>query len=178
MLRVDVNALRYQVPGGMLSNLVSQLKNAGQLKMLDAVLEEVPRVRRDAGYPPLVTPTSQIIGTQAVFNVLSGERYKMVSKEFVGIIAGEYGKTPAEIDPEFIKKILGGREPITCRPADMLQPELDRLRGEISSYIEQDEDVLSYALFGSVAVDFFKRRQTKKYRVDDNADPKNGVHTV
>ena len=146
--------------------------------MLDAVLEEVPRVRRDAGYPPLVTPTSQIIGTQAVFNVLSGERYKMVSKEFVGIIAGEYGKTPAEIDPEFSKKILGDRKPITCRPADMLQPELDRLRGEISSYIEQDEDVLSYALFGSVAVDFFKRRQSKKYRVDDNADRKNGVHTV
>ena len=178
VLRVDVNALRYQVPGGMLSNLVSQLKNAGQLEMLDAVLEEVPRVRRDAGYPPLVTPTSQIIGTQAVFNVLSGERYKMVSKEFVGIIAGEYGKTPAEIDPEFSKKILGDRKPITCRPADMLQPELDRLRGEISSYIEQDEDVLSYALFGSVAVDFFKRRQSKKYRVDDNADRKNGVHTV
>lgn len=178
VLRVDVNALRYQVPGGMLSNLVSQLKNAGRIDLLDAVLDEVPRVRCDAGYPPLVTPTSQIVGTQAVFNVMSGERYKMVSKEFSGVIAGEYGRTPAEIDPEFRRKILGEREAITCRPADQLRPELERLREEIKSYIEQDEDVLSYALFGSVAVDFFRRRQSRKYRVDENADRATGVHTV
>lgn len=178
VLRVDVNALRYQVPGGMLSNLVSQLKSAGRSELLEAVLEEVPRVRRDAGYPPLVTPTSQIVGTQAVFNVLSGERYKMVSKEFTGIIAGEYGKTPAPIDPEFSRKILGEREPITCRPADLLEPELERLKDEIKPYIEQEEDVLSYALFGAVAVDFFKRRQEKKYHVDDKADKKHFVHTV
>ena len=178
VLKVDVNALRYQVPGGMLSNLVSQLKNAGKSELLPEVLGEVPRVRADAGYPPLVTPSSQIVGTQAVFNVLSGERYKMVSKEFTGLVAGEYGRTPAPIDLDFKKKILGDRPEITCRPADLLQPELDKLREEVAPYAEQEEDVLSYALFGQVALDFFKRRQSKKYHVDENADKKSGVHTV
>ncbi|MGM9684542.1 MAG: oxaloacetate decarboxylase subunit alpha [Eubacteriales bacterium] len=179
MLRVDVNALIYQVPGGMLSNLVSQLKQAGKSDKLTEVLEEVPRVRADAGYPPLVTPSSQIVGTQAVFNVIGGERYKMVTKEFKGLIQGQYGKTPVEIDPEFAKKIIGDAPRITCRPADNLKPELDELRSKISQYIEQDEDVLSYALFEQVAVKFFEYRKAKKYQLDaENSDPTVGVHSV
>ena len=156
VLGVDANALLYQVPGGMLSNLVSQLIQAGKSDKLTEVLEEVPRVRADAGYPPLVTPSSQIVGTQAVFNVISGERYKMVTKEFKGLVRGEYGKTPAEISPEFRKKIIGDETPITERPADALAPELDRLREEVKPFAIQDEDVLSYALFEQVAVKFFE----------------------
>ena len=125
VLKVDVNCLLYQVPGGMLSNMVSQLKQMGQSDKLNEVLEEIPRVREDAGYPPLVTPTSQIVGNQAVLNVIMGERYKNVSKEFKGIVRGEYGRTPAPIKPEFVKKILGNEKPITHRPADDLKPELD-----------------------------------------------------
>ena len=161
VLKVDVNALLYQVPGGMLSNLVSQLKQAGKSELLSAVLEEVPRVRADCGYPPLVTPSSQIVGTQAVYNVLMGERYKMVTKEFKGIIHGDYGTTPMPIDPEFQKMILKGEEPITCRPADLLKPELDELRAKAADYIEQDEDVLSYALFDQVATANLKFIQKK-----------------
>ena len=130
MLAVDANALIYQVPGGMLSNLLSQLKQAGKEDKLEEVLKEVPRVRKDAGYPPLVTPSSQIVGTQAVFNVIMGERYKMVTKEFKGIVRGEYGRTPVPIDPEFRKKIIGDDTPIDCRPADLLEPELDKLKKE------------------------------------------------
>ena len=179
MLKVDVNALIYQVPGGMLSNLVSQLKQAGKSDKLTEVLEEVPRVRADAGYPPLVTPSSQIVGTQAVFNVIGGERYKMVTKEFKGIIQGQYGRTPMEIDPEFAKKIIGDAERITTRPADAIAPELDALREKIKPYIEQDEDVLSYALFEQVALKFFEYRKAKKYGIDaDNSDAALGVHTV
>ncbi len=176
-LKVDVNALRYQVPGGMLSNLMSQLKQAGKEDKLVEVLEEVPRVRADVGYPPLVTPSSQIVGTQAVFNVLTGERYKTVTKEFKGVVRGEYGKTPVAIDPEFRKKILGDAEPIDHRPADDLAPELDTLRASIpAGYLEQDEDVLSYALFEQVALKFFEHRKNQKYGIDKNAS--NGVHTV
>lgn len=179
VLNVDVNALIYQVPGGMLSNLVSQLKKAGKSELLPAVLEEVPRVRADAGYPPLVTPTSQIVGTQSVFNVLLGERYKMVTNEFKGIIKGEYGATPAPINPDFAKKILGGEKPITCRPADLLEPELEKLRGEIPQYVEQEEDVLSYALFDQVAVKYFEHRKMQKYGLDEtSADAKNGIHNI
>ena len=178
-LKVDVNALLYQVPGGMLSNLMSQLKQAGKEDKLVEVLEEVPRVRADVGYPPLVTPSSQIVGTQAVFNVIGGERYKMVTKEFKGVVRGEYGKTPVAIDPEFAKKIIGDDEIISHRPADDLKPELDELRSKIANYIEQDEDVLSYALFEQVAVKFFEHRKAKKYNLDaDNADAKLGIHTV
>ena len=178
-LKVDVNALIYQVPGGMLSNLMSQLKQAGKEDKLTEVLEEVPRVRADVGYPPLVTPSSQIVGTQAVFNVLNGERYKMCTKEFKGVVRGEYGKTPVAIDPEFIKKIIGDEKIIDYRPADDLAPELDKLRAEIpAGYIEQDEDVLSYALFEQVALKFFEYRKNQKYGVDANADAANGVHTV
>jgi len=179
-LKVDVNALIYQVPGGMLSNLMSQLKQAGKEDKLTEVLEEVPRVRADVGYPPLVTPSSQIVGTQAVFNVLTGERYKTVTKEFKGVVRGEYGKTPVEIDPEFVKKILGDdAKVIDYRPADDLKPELDELRAKIpAGYIEQDEDVLSYALFEQVALKFFEQRKNQKYGIDANADKDAGVHTV
>ena len=178
VMKVNVNALINQVPGGMLSNLVSQLKQAGKSDLLDAVLEEVPRVRADAGYPPLVTPSSQIVGTQAVFNVLNGERYKMVTKEFRGLVRGDYGKTPVAMDPEFVKKIIGDAEQITCRPADLLKPELEELRAKIPQYMEQDEDVLSYALFDKVALKFFEYRKNQKYGVDANADAANAVHTV
>ncbi len=179
VLKVDVNALLYQVPGGMLSNLVSQLKAAGKSELLQQVLEEVPRVRADAGYVPLVTPTSQIVGTQAVFNVLTGERYKQVTKEFRGIIHGDYGKTPAPIDPEFSKKILKGEEPITCRPADLLPPELDTLREKMKLYETQEEDVLSYALFEQVATKFFEKRRAKQYGIDAaNCDAETKTHIV
>lgn len=128
VLGVDINTLKYQVPGGMLSNLVSQLKQQGKEDKLDEVLKEVPEVRKDLGYPPLVTPTSQIVGTQAVLNVLMGERYKMVTKETKGICKGEYGRTPVPIDDEFRKKIIGNEKAITCRPADLIKPELEKLK--------------------------------------------------
>ena len=179
VLKVDVNALRFQVPGGMLSNLVSQLKQAGQSEKLEEVLAEVPRVRKDAGYPPLVTPTSQIVGTQAVLNVIGGERYKMVSKEFKGMVRGDYGTCPAPVSDEFRKLIIGNDEPITCRPADKLAPELDKLRAECAQYMEQEEDVLSYALFEQVATKFFEYRKAKKYNLDaDNGDKELEVHPV
>ena len=179
MLAVDTNALLYQVPGGMLSNLLSQLKQAGKADQLIEVLEEVPRVRKDSGYPPLVTPTSQIVGTQAAFNIIMGERYKTVTKEFKGLIKGDYGKTPVEIDPEFRKKILGDEKPIDCRPADLLKPELSKLREECAEWIEQEEDVLSYAQFGQVAVKFFEQRRNKKYGIDGaHADMEKQVHPV
>ncbi|MBQ2988605.1 MAG: oxaloacetate decarboxylase subunit alpha [Clostridia bacterium] len=179
VLKVDVNALLYQVPGGMLSNLVSQLKQAGQSEKLLEVLEEVPRVRADAGYPPLVTPSSQIVGSQAVFNVIGGERYKMVTKEFKGIVRGEYGKTPVAISPEFRKKIIGDETPIMGRPADSIPPELDKLREEVKPWAIQDEDVLSYALFEQVAVKFFESRKAKMYGLDaKSADFENKVHNV
>ena len=178
VLRVDVNALRYQVPGGMLSNLVSQLKQAGKSDKLEEVLAEVPRVREDAGYPPLVTPTSQIVGTQAVLNVLSGERYARTTKEFRGLVRGEYGRTPAPVSPEFRKKIIGDLEPIECRPADLIAPELDSLREKVAPYAIQDEDLLSFALFENVAVKFFEWRKRQMYKLDENSDPSIGVHTV
>ncbi len=184
VLKVNVNALMYQVPGGMLSNLISQLKQAGKSDKLNECLAEVPRVRADAGYAPLVTPTSQIVGTQAVFNVIAGERYKMVTKEFKGLVRGEYGKTPAPIAPEFVEKILGkDAELIDHRPADDLAPEMDTLRekcrrwaidGKIS-----DEDVLSYALFEQVAAKFFDNREKKLLGIDGtNSDSGLGVHAI
>ena len=179
MLEVDTKALIYQVPGGMLSTLVSQLKQAGREDKLEEVLLEVPRVREDAGYPPLVTPSSQIVGTQAVFNIIGGERYKMVTKEFKGLVRGEYGRTPVPMDPEFIKKIIGDEEPITCRPADMLEPELEKTRKEMAEWYEQEEDVLTYALFGQVAVKFFEKRRNKKYGIDgSHLNMEEQVHPV
>ena len=179
MLAVDANALIYQVPGGMLSNLLSQLKQAGKEDQLEEVLKEVPRVRKDAGYPPLVTPSSQIVGTQAVFNVIMGERYKMVTKEFKGIVRGEYGRTPVPIDPEFRKRIIGDESPIDCRPADLLEPELEKLKKECAEWTEQEEDVLSYAQFGQVAVKFFEDRRNKKYGIDGkHSDKEKMIHPV
>ncbi len=179
LLASDAKALIYQVPGGMLSNLVSQLKGAGKEDKLSEVLAEVPKVRADCGFPPLVTPTSQIVGTQAVFNVILGERYKTVTKEFKGLVKGEYGKTPVEIDPDFRKKIIGDEQPVDCRPADLLSPELDKLREEIKPLAEQEEDVLSYAQFGAVAEKFFERRRNRRYGVDtDGADFKNKIHSM
>lgn len=179
MLATNTNALLYQVPGGMLSNLLSQLKQAGKADQLEDVLKEVPRVRKDSGFPPLVTPTSQIVGTQAVFNVIMGERYKTVTKEFKGLVKGEYGKTPVEIDPEFQKKIIGAEQPVTCRPADLLKPELDEMRKECSEWTEQEEDVLTYAMFPKVAPKFFEQRRNKKYGVDGkHSDAANKVHPV
>ena len=179
VLGVDINTLKYQVPGGMLSNLVSQLKQQGKEDKLDEVLKEVPRVREDLGYPPLVTPTSQIVGTQAVLNVLMGERYKMVSKETKGICKGEYGRTPVPIKEEFRKKIIGDEKAITCRPADLIKPELERLKKECAEWTEQPEDVLSYALFDQVAVKFFEKRRAEKYKVDkDLVDMKDKIHYV
>ena len=178
-LKTDVNALIYQVPGGMLSNLVGQLKSLGALDKYDEVLAEVPNVRKDLGYPPLVTPTSQIVGTQAVFNVVSGERYKMVSAETKGVLKGEYGRLPAAPNPEVVKKVLGDEKPITCRPADLIKPELAKYREKIKQYIEQDEDVLSYALFPQVALNYFKYRQANKRKVDTLVgDVANGIQPV
>ena len=179
MLAVDANALIYQVPGGMLSNLLSQLKQAGKSDKFEEVLKEVPRVRADAGFPPLVTPTSQIVGTQAVFNVILGERYKTVTKEFKGLVKGSYGKTPAPIDPEFRKKILGDEQPIECRPADLIEPELEKLKAECAKWSQQDEDVLSYAMFGQVAEKFFEKRKDKQLGIDaEHADKANKVMPV
>lgn len=180
MLGVDANTLLYQVPGGMLSNLVSQLKQAGKEDKLEDVLREVPMVRKDAGYPPLVTPTSQIVGTQAVYNVIMGERYKMVTKEFKDMVAGKYGKTPMAIDPAFRKKICGDMEIIDCRPADLLKPELEKLKAELNpDFNEQEEDVLTYAQFGQVANKFFEERRNKKYGIDGaHLDLTNKVHPV
>jgi oxaloacetate decarboxylase alpha subunit len=179
VMGVDVNTLIYQVPGGMLSNLVSQLKQANKLDKYDEVLKEVPRVRAEFGYPPLVTPTSQIVGTQAVMNVMTGERYKMVPKESKALVKGEYGKTPAPISDEIRKKILGDEEPITCRPADLIQPELENIKSKMKVYMEQDEDILSYAMFPQVAENFFKNRQAQKYKIDSNlVDYENRTHPV
>ncbi len=179
VMGVDVNTLKYQVPGGMLSNLVSQLKQQGRENDLDKVLEEVPKVRADLGYPPLVTPSSQIVGTQAVLNVLMGERYKMVSKETKGIVKGEYGKCPGEIDPELVKKIIGDEERITCRPADKLKPELENMKKACAEWIRQPEDVLSYALFEQVAVKYFQYREANLDKVDSTlVDRENMVHPI
>jgi oxaloacetate decarboxylase alpha subunit len=162
VLSVDTNTLVYQVPGGMLSNLISQLKQANAEDKYYDVLEEIPRVRKDFGYPPLVTPTSQIVGTQAVMNVVSGERYKMFTKESKALLRGEYGRLPGEVNEEVRKKAIGDEEVITCRPADILSPELDNYRNEIKDQIRQDEDVLSYALFPQVALKFFEARNKPK----------------
>ncbi|MCR5796527.1 MAG: oxaloacetate decarboxylase subunit alpha [Eubacterium sp.] len=166
VLGVNIKTLLYQVPGGMLSNLVSQLSEMGQADKFEEVLEEVPRVRKDFGEPPLVTPSSQIVGTQAVLNVVSGERYKMVTKESKKLLSGEFGQTVKPFNPEVVKKCIGDTKPITCRPADLIKPQLETLEKEMSQWKEQDEDVLSYALFPQVAVDFFKYREAQRTKVD------------
>ena len=164
VLRVDTNTLIYQVPGGMLSNLISQLKQANAEDKYEDVLNEVPRVRKDFGYPPLVTPTSQIVGTQAVLNILSGERYKMVTKESKALLRGEYGALPAPVNEEVRKKAIGDTEVITCRPADLLEPELEKYKEETKDIAKSEEDVLSYALFPQVAAKFFEYRDHPEKR--------------
>ena len=180
VLKVDVNALRYQVPGGMLSNLISQLKSAGKSDKLEAVLEEVARVREDAGFPPLVTPTSQIVGTQAVNNVIFANegRYTRVTKEFRGLVRGEYGRCPAPISDEFRKQIISDDAVVDYRPADKIAPEISSLRERVAQYQEQDEDLLSLALFEQVAIKFFEWRKQQNYELDANADVANGVHPI
>ena len=179
VMGVDINTLLYQVPGGMLSNLVSQLKQAGKSEKFQEVLNEVPKVREELGYPPLVTPTSQIVGTQAVMNVIAGERYKMVPKETKALVKGEYGKTPAPISKDIVKKIIGDEEQITCRPADLIPPQLEEIKNEMKEYLEQDEDILSYALFPPVAKKFFEYRKAQKYKIDpDMVNYEDKVHPI
>ena len=176
-LGVDTNTLLYQVPGGMLSNLISQLKEAGKSDKYYDVLEEVPRVRKDFGYPPLVTPTSQIVGTQAVMNIISGERYKVFTKESRALLRGEYGQLPAPVNEEVRKMAIGNDEVITCRPADLLKPELESYREEIKDHIRQDEDVLSYALFPQVALKFFDAREAAERKAQEPQQD-DGVRTL
>ncbi len=166
VLGVDINTLVYQVPGGMLSNLISQLKQQNKMDKLDAVMAEVPKVREDLGFPPLVTPMSQMVGTQAVFNVIIGERYKMVPKEIKDYVKGLYGQPTAPISEEIREKIIGKDEVITTRPADLIPPQLDKLRNEMKEYLTQEEDVLSYALFPQVAMNYFKERWEKEYKIE------------
>ncbi len=172
VMGVNIKTLLYQVPGGMLSNLVSQLKEQKQEDKYYQVLEEVPRVRKDFGEPPLVTPSSQIVGTQAVLNVIMGERYKMITKESRALLKGEYGQTVKPFNKEVQKKAIGDEEPITCRPADLLEPELDKIEKEMAQWKQQDEDVLTYALFPQVATEFFKYREAQQTKVDPTAADK------
>lgn len=179
VLGVNIKTLMYQVPGGMLSNLVSQLKDAHAEDKYYEVLEEIPRVRKDFGEPPLVTPSSQIVGTQAVLNVLMGERYKMITKESKALLHGEYGQTVKPFNPEVQKKACGDETPITCRPADLLKPELKEIEKEMARYKQQDEDVLSYALFPQVATEFFMYREAQQDKVDPaSADTAAGAYPV
>ena len=178
-LGVNIKTLLYQVPGGMLSNLTSQLKDLGAEDKYYEVLEEVPRVRKDLGECPLVTPSSQIVGTQAVMNVIQGERYKMVPQQTKDVLSGKYGATVKPFNPEVQKKCIGDVEPITCRPADLIPPQLDKLKEEIAPYMQQDEDVLTYALFPQVAMDYFKYRDAQQTKVDATvADTENKAYPV
>ncbi len=181
VLGVDIQTLLYQVPGGMLSNMVSQLKEQNAEDKYMEVLEEIPRVRKDLGEPPLVTPSSQIVGTQAVFNVLMGERYKVATKETKDVLLGKYGQTVKPFNPEVVDKVLGEdkKNAITCRYADLLEPELDKIEAEMKQWKQQDEDVLTYALFPQVATEFFKYRQAQQTKVDPSvADEKNKAYPV
>ena len=181
VLGVNIKTLLYQVPGGMLSNLVSQLKDAHAEDKYEAVLEEIPRVRKDYGEPPLVTPSSQIVGTQAVLNVLQGERYKMITKESKKVLAGEFGKTVKPFNPEVQKKAIGDKEPITCRPPALIAPQLEKFKNDpiVKQYAQQEEDVLSYALFPQVATEFFKYREAQQTKVDAAAaDTQNKAYPV
>lgn len=179
ILGVDIKTLLYQVPGGMLSNMVSQLKEQNAEDKYYEVLEEIPRVRKDLGEPPLVTPSSQIVGTQAVFNVLMGERYKMATKETKAVLRGEYGQTVKPFNQEVIDKVIPGEEVITCRPADLLANELGKIENEMKEWKQQDEDILSYALFPQVAIDYFKYRQAQQEKIDlTKADTTNGAYPV
>ena len=179
VMGVNIKTLLYQVPGGMLSNLVSQLKEQKAEDKYYDVLREIPKVREDFGEPPLVTPSSQIVGTQAVLNVLAGERYKMITKESKALLSGEYGKTVKPFNIEVQQKAIGDKKPITCRPADLLKPELNAIEKEMADWKQQDEDVLSYALFPQVALEYFKYRQAQHKRIDVTiADTQNHAYPV
>lgn len=181
VLGVNIKTLMYQVPGGMLSNLIGQLKEQGKSDKLQEVLEEVPRVRKDLGEPPLVTPSSQIVGTQAVFNVLMGERYKVVTDQTKDLLLGKYGKTEKPFNSEVVEKALGDRksEAISCRAADLIEPQLPEMEKAVAPYKQQDEDTLSYALFPQVAVEYFKYRQAQQTKMDAKlADSENGAYPV
>lgn len=179
VMGVNIKTLLYQVPGGMLSNMVSQLKEQHAEDKYYEVLEEIPRVRKDLGEPPLVTPSSQIVGTQAVLNVVAGERYKMMTKETKAVLRGEYGQTVKPFNKEVQKKALGNEKPITCRPADLIAPELKKIEEEMKQWKQQDEDILSYALFPQVATEFFKYREAQQTKVDASvADEKSKAYPV
>lgn len=179
ILGVDIKTLMYQVPGGMLSNMLSQLKEMNAEDRYQEVLNEIPRVREDLGELPLVTPSSQIVGTQAVLNVINGERYKVATKETKAVLSGEYGATVKPFDKEVQKKVIGEKIPITCRPADLIEPELPKIESEMVVWEEQEEDILSYALFPQVALDFFKYRKAQKEKVDlEKVDTENKVYPV
>ena len=179
VMGVDINTLLYQVPGGMLSNMVSQLKEMGAEDKFDEVLQEIPRVRKDFGEPPLVTPSSQIVGTQAVLNVVTGERYKMVNQQAKDLLAGKYGQTVKPFDKDVQKKAIGDEKPITCRPADLIEPSLKKFEKECAQWKQQDEDVLTYALFPQVAKEFFEYREAQQTKVDQSiADKENGAYPV
>ena len=179
MLGVNIKTLQYQVPGGMLSNMVAQLKESGQEDQYRKVLEEIPRVREDFGEPPLVTPSSQIVGTQAVMNVITGERYKVVLNESKKLLLGEFGQTVKSAPPEIKKKVIGNQEPVTCRPADLIKPQLPQFEKECAPWKQQDEDVLTYALFPAVAKDFFRYREAQQTGIDFSmADIENGAYPV
>ena len=179
VLGVNIKTLLYQVPGGMLSNLVSQLKEANAEDKYQEVLEEIPRVRKDFGEPPLVTPSSQIVGTQAVLNVLQGERYKILTKESKKVLSGEFGMTVKPFNEEVQKKAIDDKEPIICRPADLIEPQLEQFEKECAEWKKQDEDVLTYALFPKVATDYFKYRKAQEDKVDLSvADTNSGAYPI
>ena len=164
-MATDTQCLTYQIPGGMLSNLLSQLKMMNALDRFDEALIETPKVRKDLGYPPLVTPTSQMVGVQAVTNVLQGERYKKVSNEVKAYCRGEYGRTPAPIDPEVLKKILGDEKPLEGRYADTLAPAFEKTKAELGDKARSDEDVLSYIAFPQLAEKYFEDRKAKEENI-------------
>ena len=167
--RIDASIIVHQIPGGMFSNLLSQLREQKAEHRLSEVLEEVPKVRKELGYPPLVTPTSQLVGIQAVLNVISGKRYSIIPKEIKDYVKGLYGRPPGPIDPKIRKKIIGDEQPITGRPADLLEPALDKVPEDVRPFIESEEDKITYALFPQVALEFFKKRRAK------HEDAKTGI---
>jgi oxaloacetate decarboxylase alpha subunit len=175
---VDTNVLAYQIPGGMTSNLVNQLREQNALNRLSDVLKEVPIVRKELGYPPLVTPTSQIVGTQAVLNVVTGERYKIIPNEVKQYVKGYYGASPAPIDERVKKKVIGDEEPITRRPADLIKPEFEKARKELDGRVKSDEDILSYVLFPQVALSFFEIRDLKNKGLNSNENALAAVATA
>ena len=177
VLLTDPQTLKYQVPGGMLSNLLSQMQQQGAADKYEEVLNEVPRVRKDLGYPPLVTPMSQMVGTQALFNVLTGERYKLVPKEIKDYVRGQYGKAPAKIDPEIQRKIIGDEEIITVRPADLLEPEFEVMKKEVGELAKCDEDVLAYALFPQVAPKFLEQKYNKNAKEETDTN-ESGIQCI